>query len=75
LPDYCVGIAYYNQPGLGFFQIQALLKECRGVPLKIATVSDGGTVSMFGVTVEGVPPISVQTAAKEDDINSIHHLK
>jgi hypothetical protein len=52
-----------------------LLKECRGVPLKIATVSDGGTVSMFGVTVEGVPPISVQTAAKEDDINSIHHLK
>jgi hypothetical protein len=40
---------------LSFWQIQRLLTASAGRPLKIATISDAGTVIMFGITDHGVP--------------------
>jgi hypothetical protein len=58
IPDYYVAIASYRLPSPTYSQLQALIAKCDGVPLRIATVSDSGTVIMFGVTDYGVPDIS-----------------
>jgi len=55
LPDFYVAVTYYNEPRLDFGALVSLLQECQGVPLKIATVSDAGTVIMFGITDAGAP--------------------
>lgn len=58
LPDFYVAATYYNEAHVQFFQINNLiLHHCHGIPLKIATVSDSGTVVMFGVSSMGVPKI------------------
>jgi hypothetical protein len=58
LPDFYVAVTYYNEPHAGFAQIEELVvKYCHGIPLKLATVSDSGTVVMFGVSNMGVPSI------------------
>jgi hypothetical protein len=42
-----------------FSDLQRLLEQvCHGIPLKLATVSDSGTVVMFGITNVGVPSIA-----------------
>ena len=63
LPDFCVAITYFNEPSLLFDDIQQLLKlsSAEGsVSLKIATVSDSGTVIMLGVTDFGVPDMTTK---------------
>ena len=58
LPNFYVAVTYYNEPHLRFSQINNLItKQCEGIPLKLATVSDSGTVVMFGVSSMGVPKI------------------
>ena len=57
LPDLCVVCMAYSQPSPQFSEIQNLLKQAHPSPLKIATVSDGGTVVMFALTDFGVPTI------------------
>lgn len=67
-PDFSIAVTLFNpptafsddcRPGLGFADLRALLATSVGIPLKIATVSDSGTVVMFGVTDFGVPTIAV----------------
>lgn len=58
IPDFRVAIASYQLPSPTYSQLQALTAKCGGVPLRIATVSDSGTVVMFGVTDYGAPDIS-----------------
>ena len=56
LPDFYVAVTYYNEPHVRFAQIEeVLVNDCRRIPLKLATVSDSGTVVMFGVSNMGVP--------------------
>ena len=58
IPVFYVTVSYYNVPSLPFQQLQTLLfTKCHGIPLKIATVSDSGTVVMFGLDNFGAPPI------------------
>jgi hypothetical protein len=57
-PDFFVAIAYFHEPqSLSFDQIYTLTRDCQGIPLRLATVSDSGTVIMFGITDVGVPCI------------------
>lgn len=58
LPNFYVAVTYYNEPHIRFSQINNLImNRCHGIPLKLATVSDSGTVVMFGVSNMGVPKI------------------
>jgi hypothetical protein len=57
LPDFYVAASYYHQSMVSFDDCQAILGRCRGIPLKVASVSDSGTVVMFGLTNFGVPTI------------------
>lgn len=43
LPDFYVASTFYNLPMVGFSDLHALMEECHGIPLKVATVSDSGT--------------------------------
>jgi len=58
-PDFYVTAAFFNNEShVHFSDIEELMKEqCHGIPLKLALVSDSGTVVMFGVTDFGVPAI------------------
>ena len=59
-PDFYVAAAFFNVSHVHFCDIEDLMKhKCQGIPLKIATVSDSGTVVMFGATNFGVPTIGV----------------
>ncbi len=59
-PDFYVAAAFFNVSFVHFCEIEDLMKhQCHGIPLKIATVSDSGTVVMFGATDFGVPTIGV----------------
>jgi hypothetical protein len=58
IPNILVAISYFHEPSwLSFDQIHSLTKACNGINLRIATVSDSGTVIMFGITDVGVPCI------------------
>ncbi|KAG7374739.1 tRNA-splicing endonuclease [Nitzschia inconspicua] len=58
LPDFYVAATYYSIPLVQFTELQQLVQDkCHGIPLKVATVSDSGTVVMFGVSEYGVPAI------------------
>jgi hypothetical protein len=58
IPDFYVAVSYFNAPSLSFQQLQTLLvTKCHGIPFKIATVSDSGTIVMFGLDNFGAPPI------------------
>jgi len=61
LPDIYVTGTFFALQSLSFSSILTLLKEADGIPLRIATVSDSGTVVMFGVTDFGVPVCGSQT--------------
>ena len=58
LPDFLVYVTHYNSgSSLSFDDLQSLLRTSASLPLKIATVSDSGTVVMFAVSDFGVPSI------------------
>ena len=58
-PDYYVAVSFYNggPPSPTFDALIQLLQSCEGIPLRLATVSDSGTVIMFGITDVAVPRI------------------
>lgn len=58
LPDVHAAATFYNHNDSAFSDLQQLMTQADGIPLRIATVSDSGTVIMFGVTDLGVPVIS-----------------
>ena len=57
-PEFCVAIASYAEASPGFGSINALVSIARGVPVRISTVADGGTVVLFSLTDYGVPPLA-----------------
>jgi hypothetical protein len=58
-PDFYVAMTFYNVLLVPFSKVRHLLQEeCHSIPLKLATVSDSGTVVMFGVTGSDIPPIN-----------------
>lgn len=58
LPDFYVAATYYHQPQVSFADCKDVMAKCQGIPLKLATVSDSGTVVMFGLTDFGTPMIN-----------------
>jgi len=57
LPAFLVAITSYGQSDLNFDTLLTLLSLAQGIPIKVATVADSGTVVMFGVTNVGVPSL------------------
>lgn len=66
LPDFYVAASYYHQSIVSFSDCQAILVKARGIPLKLASVSDSGTVIMFGLTNFGVPTIGSSKKEEND---------
>jgi len=63
LPDFYVAATYYNVPTVKFTDLTKLIRErCNGIPLKVAAVSDSGTVVMFGITDYEIPPLDKSKA-------------
>ena len=58
LPDFYVASSFYNDARVTFDNCKSILESCKGIPLKLATVSDSGTVVMFGITDLGIPSIT-----------------
>lgn len=58
LPDFYVALTSYDEPSPLHSELLGLIRGCRGVPLRMATVANGGTVVMFGMTDFGVPSIT-----------------
>jgi hypothetical protein len=60
LPDFYVAVTFYGEAHVSFSEIQSLVVRNDGhdIPIKLATVSDSGTVVMFGLTNFGVPSIA-----------------
>ena len=57
LPHFCVVVTPFGEPSPTFSRFKTIIQSCEGIPLKIATVSDLGTMAMFGITDYGVPSI------------------
>ena len=80
-PDFIVAVSSFSLPSPTFADILALLRnECQGsIPLKLASVSDSGTVLMFAIADYGVPDrnqkgdvvdeISLQMEQKRGDLD------
>jgi hypothetical protein len=67
LPDFYVAATYYAVPLVSFSQLQQLVQQqCHGIPLKVATVSDSGTVVMFGISDYVVPTIKREERIEND---------
>jgi len=76
LPSFLVAITHFqhnnstnsNGAGLTFSVLQELLQQAQGIPIKVATVSDSGTVVMFGISDVGVPILegTKDTSASEN---------
>jgi len=58
IPDFCVAITPFAQKSPPFEDLLNLVRACEGIPLRLATVADGGTVILFGVTDGMVPNVS-----------------
>jgi len=56
-PDFYVAISNFAQPSPPFAIIKGVIQSCDDIPLRMATVADGGTVIMFGLTDFGVPSL------------------
>jgi hypothetical protein len=54
-PDFYVAVFSFAHAFPTFATLQSLVEACQGLPLKIATVSDSGTVVVLGITDFGVP--------------------
>ena len=59
-PDFLVAVSSFSLPSPTFTEILTLLRsECQGsIPLKLAAVSDSGTVLMFALADCGVPNLN-----------------
>jgi hypothetical protein len=57
LPDFCVAICLFNDETIKMSILRQLVKNCDQIPLKICTISDGGSIAMFGVSVTAAPCI------------------
>jgi hypothetical protein len=67
LPAFSVAVTFFNVPLVRFSDLTSLIQgPSQGIPLKVATVSDSGTVVMFGVTGSGVPPICTAGSMNDD---------
>ena len=56
LPDFHVAITSYTHAMLTLHDVNDLVHYGKGIPLKIATVSDSGIVIMFGLSDSGIVP-------------------
>lgn len=60
-PDFYVAVTYFNESNVTFDEIDGLLRQkSNEIPVKVATVSDSGTVVMFSATDFGVPSIGTR---------------
>lgn len=57
VPMFLVAVTYFGQSSLTYAVLQRLLRQANGIPVKIATVADSGTVIMFGLTDYGAPVV------------------
>eukprot|EP00978_Attheya_sp_CCMP212_P002663 scaffold5453_cov58-Attheya_sp.AAC.7 len=69
IPDFCVAITPFAQKSPPFEDLLNLVKACEGIPLRLATVADGGTVILFGVTDGMVPNVSTTNHKKCNDMH------
>ena len=67
LPQFSVLVSSYSQAFISFPQIAECIRLNHPIPIKIATVSDGGIVVLFGVTEEGIPRLPSATEKPNDD--------
>jgi hypothetical protein len=71
LPDLYVAATFYCDSCLKFQHLQELLQLANGIPLRMATVSDAGTVVMFGVTDFGVPERTTEELRRKEPEQSL----
>jgi len=57
-PNYNVAITDFGSSSPPFQTLQYLIKSCKNIPLRLATVSDSGTVIMFSIARGDVPNIA-----------------
>jgi hypothetical protein len=55
LPDMLVAITNFSESSPTFNHLTSLIKYCDGIPLRLAAVSNSGTVIMFALTDFGPP--------------------
>ena len=69
-PDFLVAITSFTHASPTFAMIRNMMMyECHGVALKLAAVSDSGTVIMFGLSDYGVPAVrGKEDAAAHDEV-------
>lgn len=72
-PDFLVAVSSFSLPSPTFAEILSLLRcECQGsIPLKLAAVSDSGTVLVFAVADCGVPDMKATEAEREKTSNQL----
>lgn len=58
LPDFLVVVCLFNEDSIPFASLLKLVKCCNQIPLRICTVSDGGSLLMFGISDMEVPHIN-----------------
>ena len=58
LPDFSVAVTHYQHSQVPFSQWHGLVTCSEPTPIKIAAVSDSGTVLILGVTNSGVPTMA-----------------
>ena len=56
-PDFCVAVGNFNSPSPPLSMLLSLISECNGTPLRVAVISDSGTVMLFSFSDEEAPVI------------------
>uniref|UniRef100_A0A7S2K865 tRNA-splicing endonuclease subunit Sen54 N-terminal domain-containing protein n=1 Tax=Leptocylindrus danicus TaxID=163516 RepID=A0A7S2K865_9STRA len=56
-PDFCVAVGYFNSPSPPLSMLLSLITQCNGAPLRVAVISDSGTVMLFSFSDEEAPVI------------------
>jgi hypothetical protein len=68
-PDFLVAITSFTHASPTFARIRDMMMyECSGVALKLAAVSDSGTVVMFGLSDYAVPDLSGKDDAAHHEV-------
>lgn len=68
LPSFYVAITPFSLPSPSFAAMKAQIEYCKGIPLKVCTVADGGTINMFGMTDLKVPSINGTQVKQSSDV-------
>ena len=58
LPDFHVAVMDFSAPSPPFNTMRYLIDACANIPLRLAAVSDSGTVTMFAISSGEVPKIN-----------------